>query len=148
MGSVGSDFAKSYTVIGDNVNLAARLEAANKVYGTKILICKEVWDVVKDEVECRELDYICVAGKTQPIHIFSLMALKGLLSETTLALKNHFEEGLLAYRKSEWDTASQAFNECLLLDDNDQPSKVFLSRIELFKLTPPKVDWDGAWTYS
>ena len=148
VGSIGSDVAKSYTVIGDNVNLASRLESANKNYGTHILICEEVWVMVKDAVECREIDRVRVAGRTEPLRIFEVLAEKGKLSADMGKLREHFEAGLAAYRECKWDAAEREFAQCQEIVPKEPAAATFLSRIATFRENPPPAGWDGIWTFT
>lgn len=141
-GSVGSKTRKDFTSIGDVVNLAARLEGANKVYGSKSIITETVYDKLKDSFVCRELDFITVKGKTQPVRIFEILQESKMAAEKLLDIKSLFEQGLSFYRVQKWDESEEKFSECAL-KYNDMPSVVFLDRIRHFKKNPPPADWDG-----
>ena len=141
-GPVGSSTRKDFTSIGDTVNLAARLEGANKEYGSKTIISEAVYEQLQGAFICRELDYITVKGKTEPVRIYEILQSAKLSTEKLYDIKKLFEAGLEAYRKKQWKTAEKYFTECNQKYD-DAPSQVFLRRIIHYKISPPEKDWKG-----
>lgn len=141
-GPVGSTTRKDFTSIGDTVNLAARLESANKEYGSRTIISEAVYNQLHDSFICRELDFITVKGKSEPVRIFEILQSAKLSNEKLLDIKNLFESGLAAYRKKQWQTAEKYFSECNQKYD-DIPSQVFLRRIVHYKISPPERNWKG-----
>jgi class 3 adenylate cyclase len=146
-GSVGARDRMDFTSIGDTVNLAARLEGANKTYGTKTLISETVYENVKDSFLCREIDVITVKGKNLPVRIFEILQESSRAVPKLTKIKEGFEAGLVAYRARNWTAARKLFSK-VKETYGDEASEVYLHRIDAFEVNPPPADWDGVFRMS
>ncbi|MEO5360309.1 MAG: GAF domain-containing protein [Nitrospirota bacterium] len=146
-GNIGSPKRMDFTMIGDGVNLASRVESACKQYGARILISENTYNKLRGIYQIRDIDDVIVKGKTKAVRIYEVLDYH---TETTfpylMEVVGYFREGRKLYQLGDWDRAARAFKESLKLHTADKLSKIYLERCEHLKTNPPEGPWDGIWT--
>jgi adenylate cyclase len=142
---MGTTNVFNYTIMGDPVNLGARLESANKQYGTNLMMGETTYNMTKGEFDTRWLDCIRVKGKEQAVSVYELLGPVGTMDGPRMEQIRLYESAFAAYLKQDFQTAIQLLEQ-LLHSGHDQPAVVLKERCESYLQSPPGDDWDGVYT--
>jgi len=144
-GNIGSPTRMNYTLIGDGVNLASRLESACKQYAAKLLISEYTFGKLKGTYRTRDIDEVIVKGKTEPVRVYEVLDYHSDESFPNLMeVVGHFKEGRKHFGAGAWDKAANSFRQALAAHPKDKLSDIYIERCDYMKANPPD-HWDGVW---
>jgi adenylate cyclase len=143
VGMTGSQKKLQYTTLGDEVNLASRLEGANKFFGSHIMASESTYEGAKDVVEARELGRVRVVGKEAPVRVFELLGRKGKLSPEWAKALESYNAGLAQFTQRKYDEAVLSFQEVVKIFPEDGPATLYLNAAKDYAAIPPDESWDG-----
>jgi adenylate cyclase len=145
-GNIGSKKRMDYTMIGDGVNLASRLESACKQYGAHILVSEYTWGKLRGTYRAREIDLVVVKGKTEPVGVYEILDYHTAESYPNLSdALGHFRDGLGKYRAGDFSGAHALFEKVLAINPADKTARLYVTRCDHLRAHPPGADWRGVW---